>query len=226
MTHVTLNFVVEGQSEETFVNEILRPHLAQCGVWAFARRVQTSRSACRIAKGGLSSFAKLRRDIEHWMKEDRRAHVYFTTMVDLYAYPTDAPSFVPSLKLQPYDRVTQLEKGLAEALAEPRRFIPYIQLHEFETLLFSDLDAWTQIYPEDRAGVARLKNEVRDFANIELINDNPNTAPSKRILKHITDYEKPVFGTLLALEIGLASIRSQCLHFDEWLTQLETLPIA
>ena len=107
--------------------------------------------------------------------------------------------------------------------AEPlRRFIPYVQMHEFEGLLFSDPVKFAVGICRPRIG-NQLKNIRNTFVNPEDINDNPTTAPSKRIQTVCWDYEKPTHGTLAALEIGLDTIRQECHLFDDWLCQLEAL---
>ncbi len=68
--------------------------------------------------------------------------------------------------------------------------------------------------------------KVRDeFATPEEINDSPNTAPSKRIKKLYPAYEKPLYGSLAALEIGLDTIRRECHGFNAWLKSIEDLQV-
>lgn len=107
---------------------------------------------------------------------------------------------------------------------DPDRFVPFVVLHEFEGLLFSDCALFSQ-------GIGRpdLVDEfqaVRDeFGSPEEINDSPFTAPSKRVEGLVQGYEKPLLGTLAVLEIGLANIRRECPHFNEWLSGLEARSI-
>jgi hypothetical protein len=104
----------------------------------------------------------------------------------------------------------------------PERFIPFIVMHEFEGLLFSDCRKFAE-------GICRpdLKHQfqaIRDaFATPEEINDSPITAPSKRVESLIPGYEKPLLGTLAVLNIGLDAIRAACPNFRSWLTRLESL---
>jgi Domain of unknown function (DUF4276) len=65
--------------------------------------------------------------------------------------------------------------------------------------------------------------EREAFSSPEHINDDPLTAPSKRILKCCDGYEKPLHGSLIAIDIGLEAIRQQCQHFNQWLLRLENL---
>ena len=94
--------------------------------------------------------------------------------------------------------------------------------HEFEGLLFSDCSAFSRAIGKPE--LERALQKVRDeFGSPEDINDSPVTAPSKRILRLIPSYEKPLMGTLAIIEIGLVRIRRECPHFDQWLGRLEGL---
>lgn len=104
------------------------------------------------------------------------------------------------------------------------RFVPFVMMHEFEALLFSDCQRFAE-------GIGNGSQLVRDFQNIrdqfdtpEHINDSPFTAPSKRVLALMPGYQKALDGTNAALHIGLDTIRAQCRHFADWLTRLERLP--
>ena len=90
---IRLNIVVEGQTEETFVRGLLAPHLIGFGIAANARCVQTGRKRGRVFKGGVLSYAQLRRDLILWMKQDQARDAFFSTMVDLYHLPGDFPGY-------------------------------------------------------------------------------------------------------------------------------------
>lgn len=222
---IRLNIIVEGQTEERFANQVLKPHLAACGVYLFPRVVLMShdRKTNTKYKGGLKSYLKARNDIVSWLKQDRTVECRFTTMFDFYALPTDFPLYDQAKTASdPYDKIAILEKGLVEDIQDPR-FIPYIQLHEFEALLFSNPMMFAWEYLEHDEQIARLCSVARNFKNPELINDDPNTAPSKRILHEIPEYDKVASGTIIAAAIGLDKIRKQCSHFDAWVRKLESL---
>jgi hypothetical protein len=107
-----------------------------------------------------------------------------------------------------------------------RRFVPYLQLHEFEALILSDPTKFDVRFIEHQKGIQALIVECSSYQSPELIDDNETTAPSKRIIAKIPDYEgsKHSAGPLIAKQIGLTAIRQKCSHFDSWLTKLETLP--
>jgi hypothetical protein len=103
--------------------------------------------------------------------------------------------------------------------------LTYIQLHEFEAYLFAD-PAWFEYFYDHHAGeIAALQAIADSEDSPELINDGQHSAPSKRIIAQLPDYEgaKPVVGPQVAELIGLDVIRSKCPHFSAWLSRLEQL---
>jgi hypothetical protein len=163
------------------------------------------------------------------MKQDRNNDSWFTTMVDFYRLPDNFPGFEAAKKIgSRLEAVVYLEKALGEDIAQrlngipvSRRFIPYIQLHEFEALLFSNPSAFSAAFPTDRRAIEQLAEIRAQFASPEDIDDL--TAPSTRILNLLPDYQKPVSGLLVAQYIGLATIRSECPRFHNWLTRIADL---
>ena len=106
---------------------------------------------------------------------------------------------------------------------EARRFIPFVVMHEFEGLLFSDCQVFAETIAQPR--LTQQFREIRqEFATPEEINDSPVTAPSKRVEELFAGYQKPLFGTLAALRMGLDTIRNECPHFRDWLERLEAWP--
>lgn len=227
---VRLHLIVEGQTEETFVKRILAPHLAGFNVMVDARRVQTGRDRAknRVFRGGLVNYAKLRNDLLCWIKQDRHPEVCFSTMIDLYALPNDFPSFETALaEDDAREKIAVLEGALKNDIlagSGQERFIPYIQLHEYEALLLTKPDAITTAVGS-ASQVQGLKNDIAGEQDVELINERPDKAPSKRIIKYIPEYEdqKSSAGPIIAETIGLEHLRSNCSHFNEWLTELESL---
>ncbi len=224
MKLVRLHVTAEGQTEESFVKNILANNLALSNVIADARSVLTSKDkkAAREYRGGLINYQKAKADIQTWMKEDNHQECRFTTMFDLYALPEDFPGYVEAKgEEDPYDRVRILEDALKKDL-EDHRFIPYIQLYEFEALILADPQQLDWEYLEHDGPIRRLVKMVGG-QNPELINDRPETAPSKRILKEIPEYDKVTAGVSVVGKIGLSVLRKKCRHFNEWLTLLEQL---
>lgn len=213
---IRLNIVVEGQTEEAFVNDVLQEHLQRLGIYARAILLRTSKTG----RGGVTTFAKIENQISRLCKED--AGAYITTILDYYGLPSDFPSIQQKNPRDTYKSVNRLEAAFQDSIGYKQRFIPGIILHEFEALLFADVNGFG-ILEADRPGlVADLADEVMGLEP-EAINDNPETAPSKRIIKHFIGYQKPFHGCLVAMDVGLDAMKAKCPHFSQWLAKLEQL---
>jgi hypothetical protein len=222
---------VEGETEEAFVNEVLSGHLYRQGYDLVSARI-VSNARLRSRRGGIRAWSAVRQDILSHLREDPGCMA--TTMVDYYALPQTGARAWPGREKAgalPFTRkAVTVEHRLAEdictAMGEgfnPSRFVPFVMMHEFEGLLFSDCQQFAAGI--GRPGLEPAFQAIRDqFATPEEINDSPITAPSKRVLELIPGYEKPLLGPLAALEIGLERIRRECPHFREWLTILEAWP--
>lgn len=217
---IRLNVTAEGFSEEKFVSEILRPHLLNFNVYADVRKVLTRKLRKR---GGVVSYAKFRNDVTQWIKEQPGA--FHTTFIDLYGLATDFPDYKATQGWEPYKRVVAIENAIKKDIGYDK-FMPYIQLHEYETLLFTKpdiMEIWLSLYNK-HLPVGKFNEIVQSCGgNPELINEDPATAPSKRILSLCPIYDKVDDGILILKEIGLDNIRATCAHFNEWVTGLENL---
>ncbi len=222
---IRLHFVVEGQTEETFVNQILAPELADQSIVADAHKITTGRKRGTVYRGGFLAYDHLRNDLVLWMKQEgRNAEARFTTMVDLYGLPTDFPGRGTFGQIaDPLRKAESLESALADDIGDDR-FIPYIQLHEFEALLFSEPDAFSSAFPAAEDEIAKLRMIRTSFDSPEHIDEGADTAPSKRICKLLPSYAKTSYGLAIAATIGLARMRSECRHFDHWVEKLLRLP--
>lgn len=222
-----LLLTTEGPTEQLFAAQVLRPHLAALGVFLDQPRCT---AICRkhglIQRGGLLKYKPMRDDILGWVKQDISDDARFSTMIDLYALPNDFPGFEESKRFRnPYDRVAFLEQAFADDL-NSQRFIPYIQLHEFEALLLADYRKLCDYYGQGRvADLQPLAEAIIAGQNPELIDDGEGTAPSKRIAACIPEYAvaKATAGPIVAGYIGLDTLRRACRHFGEWLGKLELL---
>ena len=105
------------------------------------------------------------------------------------------------------------------------RFVPYIQLHEFEGLLFSDISAFRNNFRKGECDFNAIETAIKDFATPEEINNGPNTAPSVRLKNAIQGYNKEIYGSLLADDIGLKTIQERCPLFNQWIGRLESVLI-
>lgn len=226
---VRLYLFAEGQTEQTFASVILQPHLAQHQVFLNKPRlIAHGRKKGKAQRGGsgYGDYQPMKDDIKRCLSEDRKADAFFTTMIDLYAIHYNFPGLeeAKTMHQNPIQRVEFLEKSFADDIDDPR-FIPYIQLHEYEAYLFANPNCFNDLYDNCSDKVKILKDIADLYETPELINDSRETAPSKRIIAQFPDYDraKPVIGSLLAESIGIEVIRNKCPHFNSWLLQLESL---
>lgn len=225
--------LVEGETEETFVNELLSRHLCSVGFLAVSARL-LGNSRQRTRRGGIRNWNAALTEIVRHLSRDPA--VFLTTMVDYYGLPqTDPgskgwPGRLDAASL-PYPlRAVRVEEEMLNAVKEkmsdswnPKSFIPFVVMHEFEGLLFSDCRRFAGSLGSP-ALEAQLR-KIRDaFASPEEINDSPLTHPSARLSALLTRYQKPLFGNIAALDIGLEAIRRECPHFEQWIHHLESLP--
>ena len=221
---------VEGETEETFVNEVLRDHLRTFGYTMVSARL-LGNSRLRDRRGGIRAWPSVRGDILRHLKEDRRCIA--TTIVDYYALPQSDgrawPGRSAASRALPSEKASIVNKAIAaDVIREmggdfnPLRFVPFVVMHEFEGLLFSDCKGFGNGI--GRSDLIARFQEIRDqFTTPEEINDSPMTAPSKRVEALVQGYQKPLQGTLAVLEIGLPKIRAACPNFNNWILQLEAL---
>lgn len=224
---VRLYLFAEGQTEQTFADVSIKPHLAHHDVFMNRPRlIAHARKKGQVHRGGGRNYAPMKDDILRSLKEDSNSDAFFTTMIDLYAIHPDFPGLAESEKLRqdPLQRVEFLEQRFAEDIGDSR-FIPYIQLHEYEAYLFSDPTCFEYLDAGRTKEIEALQDIASQYQTPELINDGQQTAPSKRIIAQFPDYgkAKSAFGPQLAERIGLQVIRSKCSHFDKWLSRLESL---
>jgi hypothetical protein len=230
---IRLHVVAEGQTEEGFCNTVLFPYLQKAGIFPSVRLTwHGKRSTPGTRGGGAKNYQAVKGDIRRWMREDHAGDAWFTTMFDLYGLPADFPGAAQSKGIvDPYQRIAAIEKAFKDDVCagDDRlwRFIPYLQLHEFEALLFSDPRQmeWEFIEAHQQRGIQSLVDLAESLKNPEVIDDGPETAPSKRIIRYIPEYKgrKSSAGPLVANKIGIELIRQRCGHFDAWLKVLEGL---
>ena len=227
---------VEGQTEEQLVNEILAPHLFERGYEVVGARL-VGNQRLRARRGGIRNWDSVSRDILQHLREDTGRIV--TTMVDYYALPASGRAPWPGraqaallMSASSLARAAYVEEALASDINSrmdpdfnPRRFVPFVVMHEFEGLLFSNCRALPVLI-----GDTELEPKLTAIRNMfptpEDINDSPQTAPSKRLEALVPNYEKPLYGVETFREIGLQTVRAECPHFHQWLVQLEELGFA
>jgi hypothetical protein len=150
-------------------------------------------------------------------------------MLDLCGLGEGFPGFLVPPNLSNIDKVTHIERAIKSDIRDlypdlraDRRFVPYIQLHEYEGLLFSDPSSLAAAIHEPYLAAA-LQKVRGDFSTPEDINDEPLTSPSKRILQVYPGYRKVIDGTIAARGVGIEAMRRECPHFRRWIVQLKAL---
>jgi hypothetical protein len=218
--------VTEGQTETQFVNRVLNPWFNSRNIILIPCTVVTKidRKTGKQYKGGISSYTKVGNDIKKCLSHANKPNVYVTTMFDYYHFPHDVPGYTHGRIADPYGEVIRLEglvKNDIQSVNPSPVFIPYLQLHEFETLMFCGLDiVANQHFDSD---IDPLRKAIDKFKNPELINDSEITAPSKRLNDCISDFDKVTDGVLITEKIGIDNLRRHCRHFNDWITRLENL---
>ena len=201
---IRLAISVEGPTEEEFVKNVLTDHLRAKGVKPQPILLNGNVMVERLA----SDMARLFWDYN-----------YVTSLVDFYGFRDKNTATPQQLEQRIFERVdSKINRSWDQS-----RVIPYVQQYEFEGLLFSDVDAFANAIDASEESIEELRSIRVRFSTPEDINDNSETAPSKRIVKIIPQYEKKVYGPLIAMEIGLETIRAKCPRFSDWLTRLESL---
>jgi Domain of unknown function (DUF4276) len=221
MTRILLN--VEGETEESFVNNVIAPHLYNNGFHTVGARL-IGNSRARSRRGGIRSWQETKKDIVRQLCQDQQLVVGL--MVDYYALPDNWPNRTEAEALSHLNKGDSIQKALRSEVENEMgqgfissRFVPLVMMHEFESMLFSDCEKFAAVVGLPIAESLILI--LQEFEDPEKINDSPITAPSKRVLKLVPGYEKPLYGNLIAMEIGLDKIRMKCQHFNKWLSELE-----
>ena len=222
-----LYLFAEGRTEQTFADTVLKPHLAEYGVFMSKPvLIAHAHKKHRTHRGGGRNFRAMQNDVFRLLKQDSNEDAFFTSMIDLYALHKEFPGFgeAEQYRNDPYKRVEALEESWAKETNDSR-FIPHIQLHEYEAYLFSNVSVLSRYYENQRRAIRQLEEIADGFDSPELIDDGSRTAPSKRIIAHLPRYEsdKSTVGVQAAEHIGLARIRCRCPHFDKWIDRLQEL---
>ncbi len=218
--------VGEGQTEETFVRDVVAPALWSQDISLQPRLIRTSGSG----RGGALRRDRVMRFLRNTLNE--RADMYVTTLFDLHGLDNELPGVQESSGIKdPIQRATTIEWRFAEVVVQemqcrPDRFFPHIQPHEFESLLFSDIARLAELEPEWRTQMTWLLALRDSVASPEHINDGPTTHPSARLSTlRKPRYSKTLHGPLAAASIGLDRMRRECTHFASWLERLAGLSV-
>ncbi len=209
--------LVEGYTEELFVNRILAPYLLPQNIFLQVTIIHTRKVADGVDfKGGRVSFGKVSPVLKGLFHDSNASLI--TTCFDFYGLHKDFPK---SQRGSCYEKVIELENWVKQQFNDAR-LQPYFFLHEFEAMVF--------VSPNELADATNSPDLLTKFQEIkaacsspEEINDHPDTAPSRRIKKLIPSYRKTAHGISILEKVGIDAIRAECPHFNEWLTKLEAV---
>ena len=218
MTRIII--ICEGLTEKEFCEKVLAPYL-----WQHEIDIQTP--LIKISGGGIVKWDYLRRQVETHLKES--SSVFVSTLIDYYGLyqKYNFPRWEEGNKIYDKDnRMSFLEEAMNKDVSESlqHRFIPYLQLHEFEALLFINLQIFYEQVPKsDLVGIEELEKTFTQYSNPEMINNSKVTSPGHRLERIIKGYKKPLYGHYLAEAIGVERIRSKCPRFNNWVQTLITI---
>lgn len=217
--------VCEGQTEFNFVDKVLADYFFQREIYCRALMIPTSKNN----KGGAITYDRAINFIINKAKEDKEA--YITTMFDFYALDS---KFLNNIEkdCDIYKYIENIEcnfdKNIQKSICTSR-FFSYIQLHEFEALIFSNIDEIIKEDAEWQINNKNIKKEldsiINKYKNPELINNGKETSPCHR-LENIfkkPKYKKVLHGCNIAKRIGIDNIRKECKHFNEWCKRIGDL---
>lgn len=214
-----LVIVVVGDSEKEFIDKLLRPYLYAKGLYS------VNCFKIKHTKGGLTKYQHLKTDLINCVYE---SNVLVSTLIDFYALPKDFPKYEEAKTIvNRENRLAFLEKAIVEDMEAEKEnsfpnLLPYIQLHEFEALVFSSMDAIKSLYSNEDAKFNQLEQIIAAYPNPEDINDSPQTAPSKRLKNNqlIRGYNKVTDGIMIIEEAGIENVLNKCPRFKTWVETL------
>ena len=206
--------VVEGQTEQEFVRSVLAPFFLKNGILSVTPiLIRTSKTG----RGGHVNAQHLMRTITVLLSS-MKADIVVSTFVDFFRIPTNMPEYEACTSLGSDALIADaLETALSKEI-DDIRFVPYIQLHEFEALLFSNNKGFEEYFSDEQAG--KTAAVIDEFVNPEDINSSPETAPSKRILSIDRGYDKVLQGNLIAMDVGIDDMLAKCPRFSSWVCRL------
>lgn len=205
-----LVFIVEGNTEIALVNKLISPYLYSLGynIPITSRTIITNRKQHK--KGGVSSYGKFRNEVERTLAE---GNVIVTTLIDFFKLPTDFPCFTEDSY-----SINLIEEAISVDIGYERDFIPYIQRHEFEALMFSSKEGFEFVI-DDQVKLNAIQDIIDKYPNPEDINNTRLTAPSKR-MENIFDYDKTSDGEMIIEELSIKEVMNKCPRFKIWIEKI------
>ena len=199
--------LLEGKTESEFVSKVLAPYLLTKFIYLIPTVVETKKVIGGAAHKGGGDFSKFKADILSLL-HDKDA-VAVTTLYDFYGFPV-----IPNVDDATYQDIEKLEEAIANQFNNCR-FKPYLQKHEFEAFLFIEpgLTAKAALKQQHAASIQQHRNQ---FGHVEEINLGKSTAPSKRLITAIGEYNKPRIGATVTQTLGIYRLMQECPKFAKW----------
>lgn len=194
---------VEGTTEERFTELVLKPYFMQKNIYITP-----------INMKGDINLRRVKRELENLAY----SFDFITTLYDFYGFKGK----------EDQDTKESLEDKILQNINPNiiNKVIPYVQMYEFEALLFSNSSILGRelTHIERNISVETWANDIlNQFENKpEKINNSEQTAPSKRLL-NFTNYMKTTHGPNIVKNIGLDEIREKCQGFNSWIEKIERL---
>lgn len=211
-----LVFIVEGDCEQRFINEHLIKYLSYKfpGISMHAQKITTNRK--KHVKGGNVDYPLFKNELQRTVAQ---GGVMVTTFLDFFRLPSDFPGYTQDARLID-DIESAIRKDCCDVVA-PEYFLPYIQKHEFETLLFANCSGFAGVVDEKQQQKILEIVQDKKFSTPEDINGGEETAPSKRLLS-IFNYRKVLDSALVLKDVDIDVLRRRCPRFDLWVGRLES----
>jgi hypothetical protein len=219
---ITVTAIVEGKTEQVFIQKILAPYLAIKNIGISATQISKPGQ-----KGGDVRFSRIQKDLSIHLKQ--RSNTYITTFVDYYgikewpgvdSIPVQAS---PKEIAKTINEATKLKVDSLFPEQQPnRRFIPFVAVHEFEALLFSNSEILAANLGIEESKISEI---ILECGSPEAINNNRLTASSKRLEKLFENgkFRKITIGIPIAEKIGIDKMREKCPLFNSWILTFEEI---
>ncbi len=206
-----LVFIVEGDTEIILIQDLIVPYLIEEGFTnpMHAQTITTNRK--QYKKGGVGSYGKYKNEVNRTLAQ---GNVVVTSIIDFFQLPTDFPAYT-----QDSGRINDIESAIIADFGNNSDFLPYIQRHELEALMFSSMDGF-KLVVDDEEKLKEIEKIIKDYPNPEDINNSEQNAPSKR-LKRIFNYDKTGDGELIFQCVGMDAILMKCPRFATWIETIK-----
>lgn len=204
-----LVFIVEGDTEVIFINKTVIPYLYHLGFRnpMNAQTIITNRKQHK--KGGVVNYHHLKNDIQRVFGQ---GNVIVTTLIDYFRIPNNFPGYT-----EDSNKIDSIEVGIYEDFYD-QNLIPYVQRHEMEALMFSDINGFEIVIDEEKK-MQEIRKIIQDFPNPEDINSNPENAPSKR-MERIFGYDKVADSELIFEMVKIDTMMEKCPRFKIWIEKI------